>query len=145
MILTRDTIARIIPHAGSMCLLERVIEWNDDTIICGSHSHQHPDNPLRRGGQLSSVHLVEYAAQSAAVHGALLARKQGQRLPAGYLAALRSVQLEVERIDDLPGDLIVCGSRIKHGSPALLYEFNACNGGRSLAHGRITIVNTAAP
>ena len=143
MILTREKIADIIPHAGDMCLLDRVLDWGEDSINCSSRSHQHPDNPLRRGGQLSSVHLVEYAAQSAAVHGALLARKHGHSLPPGYLAALRGVQLEVERIDDLPGDLIVFGSRLMIARPALVYEFSASNGGRQIARGRLTIVSPA--
>lgn len=144
MTVDRETIAGLVPHAGGMCLLHRVIEWSDDDIRCITRSHQHPANPLRRGGRLSSIHLVEYAAQSMAVHGALLAREQGQRLRPGYLAAIRGVRLAVEWIDDLPGDLVIHSSRLPYGGPALVYEFSTSNGARVLAHGRLTVLSPAS-
>lgn len=144
MTVDREEIAGLVAHAGDMCLLHRVLAWRDDDIRCSTRSHQHPDNPLRRDGRLSSIHLVEYAAQSMAVHGALLARSRGRRLRPGYLAAIRDVHLAVERIDDLPGDLIICSSRLLDGGPTRVYEFTARNGSRALARGRLTVVSPAS-
>ncbi|PYI82543.1 MAG: phosphotransferase, partial [Verrucomicrobia bacterium] len=64
-------IRTLIPHSGLMCLLDSVIEWDDQSIICISNTHRDPANPLRREGQLSAVHAFEYGAQAAAVHGGL--------------------------------------------------------------------------
>src|SRR5205814_1511307 len=40
-------IRSLIPHSGSMCLLERVLEWDDRSIVCASNTHRDPINPLR--------------------------------------------------------------------------------------------------
>ena len=50
----RATIAHLIPHAGSMCLLDEVLSWDEDTISCRSMQHRGPDNPLRQGGRLGA-------------------------------------------------------------------------------------------
>ena len=42
-----DRIRQLIPHAGTMCLLERVVEWTDAMIACRATSHTGADNPLR--------------------------------------------------------------------------------------------------
>ena len=86
-------IRTLIPHSGSMCLLDSVTEWDDRSINCISNTHRDPANPLRRDGRLSAVHAFEYAAQAAAVHGGLRARSVGVTAPPGYLAALRDAHL----------------------------------------------------
>lgn len=123
-----------------MCLLERVNAWDADEIQCSSSSHRLVDNPLRREGQLAAVHLVEYAAQSMAIHGALLARERGEALEPGYLAALRGIQLSVERIDDLPGELEFHSRKLMDGGGSLVYTFTASSDGRELASGRLTVI-----
>jgi predicted hotdog family 3-hydroxylacyl-ACP dehydratase len=95
--LTRTRILELIPHQGTMCLLDEVTAWADATITCHTRSHLSPDNPLRRSGGLNVVCGIEYGLQAAALHGALLA---GGPQPAGYLAALRSVEFLAERLDD---------------------------------------------
>ena len=81
--LERSEIAALIPHSGSMCLVDRVLSWGDDMIRCSSDSHHRSDHPLRRNGRLGAVHLVEYAVQAMAIHGALLARQRGESLTGG--------------------------------------------------------------
>ena len=71
--LNRAWIASKIPHQGSMCLLDEVLAWNEQRIVCSAVSHTSPENPLRLAGRLGSANGVEYAAQAMAVHGALLA------------------------------------------------------------------------
>ena len=69
--MTRDDIATLIPHSGSMCLLDGVLSWDENTILCRTASHRLPDNPLRSNGRLAGVCGVEYAAQAMALHGGL--------------------------------------------------------------------------
>jgi len=52
---TREEIAGLIPHAGAMCLLDGVLQWDESRIRCVSRSHQAPDNPMRDGGRLAAV------------------------------------------------------------------------------------------
>lgn len=80
-------IRELIPHAGSMCLLQHVIEHDDTSIRCETRSHLDAYNPLRYKGRLSSLCAIEYAAQAMALHGAL-------RSGAPETSALRSGALE---------------------------------------------------
>ena len=95
--LDRARILELIPHKGTMCLLEEVAEWSNSSVTCRTYSHQSPDNPLRRSGRLHGICGIEYGLQAAALHGALRA---GDLQPPGYLAALRSVEIFTDRLDD---------------------------------------------
>jgi predicted hotdog family 3-hydroxylacyl-ACP dehydratase len=46
-------IKSLIPHAGSMCLLDGVAMFDDARIVCHASSHRDPANPLRHNNQLS--------------------------------------------------------------------------------------------
>ena len=133
-------IRTLIPHSGLMCLLDSVIEWDDQSIICISNTHRDPANPLRREGQLSAVHAFEYGAQAAAAHGGLRARAAGMTAPPGYLAALRDAHLHVARLDDAASPLQVCARRLFGESANTIYECRISADGILLAEGRITII-----
>jgi predicted hotdog family 3-hydroxylacyl-ACP dehydratase len=133
-------IRTLIPHSGSMCLLDSVSEWDDRSIICISSTHRDPANPLRRDGRLSAVHAFEYAAQAAAVHGGLRARSVGVTPPPGYLAALRDARLYVMRLDDVASPLQICAYRLFGEAANTVYECQVSAGDVLLAEGRITII-----
>lgn len=133
-------IRTLIPHSGLMCLLDEVIQWDDRAILCASNTHRNPNNPLRRDGQLSSVHAFEYGAQAAAVHGGLRARAAGATAPPGYLAALRNTHLHVDRLDDVAFPLEILATRLLGDSANTVYECRVSAGDILLAEGRITIV-----
>ena len=48
----REEIAALIPHAGTMCLLDEVLRWDDASIRCRSARYRAEDNPMRRAGRL---------------------------------------------------------------------------------------------
>src|SRR5213075_3122845 len=98
--INKAEIRALIPHAGLMCLLDSVIQWDDRSIVCISHTHRDAANPLRREGCLS------------AVHGGLRAREMGETAPPGYLAALRDAHLYVQRLDDIDSALQIFASRL---------------------------------
>jgi predicted hotdog family 3-hydroxylacyl-ACP dehydratase len=133
-------IRTLIPHSGLMCLLDRVNEWDDRSIVCISNTHRDPANPLRRDGRLSAVHAFEYAAQAAAVHGGLRARSAGATAPPGYLAALREAHLHVMRLDDIALPLQICAYRLFGETANTVYECRVSAGDILLADGRITIM-----
>ncbi len=68
----RQELEALIPHAGAMCLLDTVQNWDDRQIHCRSETHRNVANPLRFEGRLSALHLAEYGAQAMAIHGGLL-------------------------------------------------------------------------
>jgi predicted hotdog family 3-hydroxylacyl-ACP dehydratase len=129
--LTRDGIAALIPHSGTMCLLDHLERWDTAQIVCTATNHRDADHPLRTRSGLLATCAIEYAAQAMALHGALIgqagapgaattcAAAATPQTPAtaaiaatpatpvtpatpGYLASARGVQLHVLRLDDLP-------------------------------------------
>src|SRR4030095_13154672 len=110
--INKAEIRTLVPHSGTMCLLDSVVEWDDRSIICISKTHRDSANPLRRDGRLSAVHAFEYGAQAAAVHGGLRARSVGATAPPGYLAALRDARLHVLRLDDVASPLQIRAHRL---------------------------------
>ena len=120
--MTRADIARLIPHAGAMCLLDGVTQWDATRIRCVSRTHRALDNPLRAGGRLHAVTGVEYAAQAMALHGYLLAASDA--LPTrGYLASVRDLKFGVEDLDMLPDDLLITARRLGGDTTGFIYEF----------------------
>lgn len=138
--INKAEIRTLIPHSGSMCLLDSIAEWDDRSIICVSNTHRDPANPLRREGRLSAVHAFEYAAQAAAVHGGLRARSVGVTAPPGYLAALRDARLHVTRLDEVASPLQIYAYRLFGEAANTVYECRVSAGDVLLAEGRITII-----
>ena len=136
----KPEIRGLIPHSGSMCLLDNVIEWDDRSIVCLSNTHRDLDNPLRRDGQLSAMHAFEYGAQTAAVHGGLRARLAGLTAPPGFLAALRDARLRVTRLDDIADALRIHAQRLFGDTGNAIYECRVHGGDDLLAEGRVTII-----
>lgn len=132
-----------IPHQGSMCLLERVAEWDESRIVCHASSHRALDNPLRFEQQLGAACGIEYAAQAMAVHGALLAPPDHQAASVGYLVSVRATQLHVSRLDDIAADLQIDASCITRSENNILYQFSVSATGKTLLAGRAAVVVNA--
>jgi predicted hotdog family 3-hydroxylacyl-ACP dehydratase len=133
-------IARLIPHSGSMCLLERLESWNAHAIHCTTGTHRRADNPLRTAGGLLAPNAIEYAAQAMALHGGLIA-PEGSEPSAGFLASARNVRMAVPRLDDIEGVLHVHAQRVSGDASQILYEFAVKDeAGRALAEGRAVVV-----
>ena len=141
MLIGKEEICSLIPHAGSMCLLEGVLDWNAGEIRCFALSHTDPANPLRSNAGLASVHLLEYGAQAMAVHGGLLARESGTRVLPGYLAALRDVVLQQESIDHITAPLTIHAQMITTLADSFMYRFRVIAGSTELASARATVIS----
>src|SRR5438105_12677196 len=140
MHIEKPEIRTLIPHAGSMCLLNNVINWDDESIVCTTNTHRDPANPLRRDGRLSALHALEYGAQAAAVHGGLRAREASATAPPCYLAALRDAHLHVTRLDDLASPLEVRAQRLFGDAGNTIYQCAISASGISVAEERVTIM-----
>ena len=128
-----------LPHSGSMCLLDAVIRWTDDSILCGTASHCDPLNPLRSNGRLSSAHAIEYGGQAAALHGALCDDFENPRL---LLAAARDLRLRREYLEQLPAPLLVAAYLQMRAGGNAIYGFELFADGDVCASGRITLMRS---
>jgi len=141
--LDRTWIASRIPHQGSMCLLDTVEHWDENSIRCRASSHRAFDNPLRAHGRLGAACGIEYAAQAMAVHGALQAAL-GQSAPkAGFLVSVRGVEMQAVRLDDIAEDLAVEAECVMSSENNILYQFRISVGSRLLLQGRAAVVTNA--
>jgi predicted hotdog family 3-hydroxylacyl-ACP dehydratase len=121
-ILVKSDIEAMIPHAGGMCLLEQVISFTDEEIVCRTKSHLNADNPLKTDGKLSKMHLIEYGAQAIAVHGGLLERDSDNNEPKlGYIATVKAVKWG--EFDPLTEFLEITANSVMRDENSKLYEF----------------------
>lgn len=132
-------VASLIPHAGTMSLLERVVRWDAESVTLSTMTHLNPAHPLAAGGRLRSIHLCEYGAQAMAVHGGLRARARGEPARPGMLVSLKDVTLYCDYIHAMRGELLIEARQLHCNDSAWQYEFLAMFEGRSLAEGRAMI------
>jgi len=143
--LDRAAIAERLPHEGAMCLLDGVLSYDDERIVCVSDRHRDPAHPLATSAGLSSVVAIELAAQAMALHGALVGGRDAAPLH-GRLARVRDCVLECERMDTLAAPLVVEAVRIAGGGGALSYRFGVIAGRDAVARGSILVaLAPAAP
>jgi predicted hotdog family 3-hydroxylacyl-ACP dehydratase len=138
-ILSKSDISRLIPHQGSMCLLDTVAQWDESSVTCTTASHRDAANPLRRGNQLEAVCGLEYAAQAMAVHIGLLQQGEERRIALGYLGAVKNLTLRAGRLDDVKEDLTVQATRLVGQGSSFIYTFRVSAGRQELLDGRASI------
>ncbi|WP_442683148.1 phosphotransferase [Stenotrophomonas sp. JC08] len=136
--LDREQILRRVPHQGAMCLWDEVVAWTPQDIHLRAFNHRDPAHPLRSAGRLRALHLCEYGAQAMAVHGGL--RATAGAVTPGVLVALRDVQLQVARIDDLPGALEAVAQVLAESPGSQQYAFRISHAGVLLAEGRAAVM-----
>ena len=139
LIMTKAALCRLIPHHGTMCLLDTVERWDDTTLVCTTASHRDATNPLRRDNQLEAICGLEYAAQAMAVHVGLLEQRKGRRLGMGYLGGVKNLTLQATRLDDVKGDLTVQATRLVGEGGSFIYVFRLSADRQELLDGRASI------
>ncbi len=138
MLVTRDRIEPLVPHAGMMLMIDGVTAWDDQQISCISACHRAADNPLLRDGRLSAHHGIEFGAQAAAVHGGLLDKRQAPPLRA--LAAVRKARFSRPWLEDLPGRLEIVATLIMLDQQAAIYQADLTHQGDEIASMRLTLM-----
>ena len=138
MELDHAAIAARLPHTGRMCLLDRVLHWDTHRIRCSAVSHRDADNPLREGAGLATLAGIEYAAQAAAVHGALL---RGETLPrSGVLASLKNVIATRPWLHEIVEDIVI-ETDLLHSDPAGgIFAFNVSASEEKILSGQFTLM-----
>jgi predicted hotdog family 3-hydroxylacyl-ACP dehydratase len=116
------------------------LDWSATEIHCRTASHRLTSNPLRTADRLRIECGIEYAAQAIAIHGVLNSTAPSAPPVAGMLVGVRGVMLQVSRLDDIEGDLVVQGVRTGGDATAVLYDFSITGESTTLLAGRATIV-----
>lgn len=143
MLIGQAEIKALIPHAGDMCLLAGVTQWDATHITCIAQSHRSATNPLARDGKLHALCGIEYAAQAMAVHGGLTGLV-GQRPRAGLLVSVRDVVALVKYLSDFEEDMQIEAEQLMAGASGVVYGFTLHAGKMELLRGRATVVLDAA-
>ncbi len=137
--LNKTQFAHLIPHTGSMSLIDRVESWAAKQINCTTKSHLATDNPLRLNNSLSAMNLIEYGAQSMAIHGGLLT---GHCLP-GYLAAVRGANFYIDSLDTIKDSLYIEAKAELKIDNGAVYTFSIYDAQKNLLlDARATVIHT---
>ena len=104
--LDRSDFEHLIPHAGEMCLMARVVACDETSISCEADNHADPANPLRNARGLPASAGIEYAAQAMALHAALQRDGSGA-IQSGAIAVLSDVSWTADFLDGVEGSLSV--------------------------------------
>jgi len=139
MSIGREDIVRRLPHGPAMVLLDHVESWDDDGITCLATSHRRHDNPLRRRGRLAVLSGVEYAAQAAALHGALTGARDGSA--GAVLGSVGNVRTSRARLDGVEGELRVVVRILHAQANGAAYSFSVGPvSGPTSVEGRFTVM-----
>ncbi|WP_018936823.1 hypothetical protein [Thioalkalivibrio sp. ALJ24] len=141
MTLDASAIRERLPHAGAMSLLDEVVAHDADAIHCRARSHRDPDNPLRGAHGLHALAALEYGAQAMAVHGSLGAPDSDGAPPrAGYLAAVRDLQIHARRLDTLDAPLEIHARQVMADARSSIYDLAVEAAGEPLLAARATVI-----
>jgi len=139
MLIARAELEQMIPHGQQMCLLDAVVEWNQQNIICTTSSHRYADNPLITDSRLGGMTLVEYGAQAAAIHVALI--QQGDAAPqSAYLGAIKELTLNADFIEQIEGPLRVEADCILSSIGGAIYSIQVMSADQPLITARISLL-----
>ncbi len=132
-------IACLLPHSGSMVLLDAVLEHDASAIHCLAQRHHAVDNPLRIDGRLPAWCGLEYAAQAMAVHQGLCAGDANPPVR-GFLAVARDLVMMSTDLDELAGNLHIQAEKLIAESGRSIYQFQLSSEGKMLLKGRAAVV-----
>ena len=136
--LNKTQIEQLIPHRGSMVLIDSVEYWEATKIQCSSNSHRLANNPLRLNGKLSAVHLLEYGAQAMAIHGGLLV----ESAQPGFLAAIRNVHFYTDSLDGIDSIITITATAELKNENGVIYKFNITDANQNLLlEARATVIH----
>lgn len=134
--LNRKDIELMVPHTGNMFLIDSVVDWNPNSIVCQGSCNNF-NHPLRRNGVLPTTAAIEYAAQATAVHGCLL---NGTRtsIP-GFLAKLTNISLASDEIDNSENPLNIFAQLISRTEKGCIYKFEVRGTFHPIVSGQLMI------
>ena len=151
--MNKQELCQLLPHSGTMCLIDEIISWDSTNLLAQTESHLNCNNPLRHQGAISSIIGVEYAAQTMALHAALLSQQEDpgnsrKQKPGGYLATIRNIRIDADSLyspDSVNlSPLVISVSVLMCDSQGYSYDFTITADNSPLLSGRLTIFLTSS-
>lgn len=136
-------IRRRLPQKGAMCLIDGVTSWDGERIACCAYHMRKADNPLRRAGQLSVVHSIEFGAQAATLHWGLV-HSEADAPRRGLLVQVRRAAFHVERLDLVAEPLEIASVCLMWGTEAVRYGYSIRSASVPVAEGELTVMFRSA-
>jgi predicted hotdog family 3-hydroxylacyl-ACP dehydratase len=122
-----------------MVLLDQLVRYDETHIVCEAAAPT-ANHPLARAERVPAVAAVEYAAQAAALHGALLDGNSEPRH--GVLAKLSEVALIGGLLEAASGAITVQAELLVRGLSGCMYSFSVHDEQGWGARGRLLIAFT---
>ncbi|MDA1189914.1 MAG: hypothetical protein O2854_09620, partial [Chloroflexi bacterium] len=97
----------------------------EGSIICRATDHTEPTYPLRIGGRLHAISLIELGAQASAAHASLYGFAGHHH--AGLLIALNNVEIRRHNSELFDTPLTVRAKRLHFDSGSARYCFAVCS------------------
>ena len=138
----KAAICDLIPHASRMCLIDEVLSWDQDHIVCAVHLHNLQDSPLRNEHGLAAIHGVEYAAQALALQAALSGGNSAAA-DSGYLVAMKDISWNTHCLDKVGAPLRIEVQVLLRSASAMIGAFEIKAADEALMQGRLTVMNEA--
>lgn len=130
----------LLPHEEPMLLLAAIERWDAVEIMVRGRDFRNRDHPLAHDGELGAAALMEYGAQAAGVHAALIVGDGGAGdVPAGVVAGMRHVRGLNTSLPSRVPPLPVVARRLAGGVRGFVYEASIDIGTRNWITGEITI------
>jgi predicted hotdog family 3-hydroxylacyl-ACP dehydratase len=141
MHLNHSDIAQRLPHAGNMCLLDSVIQYNKLSLTALATSHLAKDNPLRLDNKIAAINGVEYAAQAMAIHASLMTPPlpETNNKPMGYLATVRNIAIISAYLPESTSPINITVTQLMSDVHGFTYEFQLSCDQALVISGKITI------
>lgn len=119
-----------------MNLLDEIVSWNSSRLHAVANGHRSLEHPLRRDGELPITAGIEYAAQAAAAHGALVS---GEASQGGMLASIRSMAFHARRLDDITSPLDIFVDQVAAHESGVIYRVAVRAEEAKLLEGQVAI------
>lgn len=139
MLIEKAKIINMLPHGNTMCLLDGVLNYDENTITCISHHWQQSNNPLLNNHETMGVSiLAEYGAQAAGIHSAIQQKAAGD-IKAAYVGAIKQFKFYTSTITKKSTYLKIQASCHLTNERSASYDFSVSDENNILAQGRLLL------
>jgi len=129
-------IASVVPHSGTMLLLDEVVAFDGHRVVC--RVRLRPDSTFMDAGRVRAIVALEYMAQAVAAFAGLRARFAGESVQIGYLLGTRELRLAVDDFE--AGDELLVEAAHVWGEEQLgSFDCTVSEGGRKVASATLNV------
>lgn len=137
--LSKLEIESLIPHAGTMSFIDKIISCDPQQLICQAIIAS--DNPLLTVDKLDNINTIEFAGQAIALHCALV-NNSDKTVNNGYLAAIRDADFFVKQID-VANELLIEVVLMHNDLNKYIYSFTVESDQQLISQGTLIVVEGA--